>query len=142
MKKYINKFIVAIVFFAVILSIPVFATEQSQNRYYQPNRQYYDPKSTATDPELLEEMKPLILPDRSNPIIAVSRKILSILQLLGVAIGLIMLVLIGIKFIVAKDKPDIKETAKNYIFGAFCIFGATGILSVIQQLVNEFNSLI
>lgn len=142
MKKYINKVLVAIVFFAILFTIPAFATEQSQNRYYQPNRQYYDPRSTATDPELLEGMRPLIVPDRSNPIISVSRKVLSILQLLGVAIGLIMLVLTGIKFIVAKDKPDIKETATNYIFGAFCIFGATGILSVIQQVVNEFNALV
>lgn len=115
---------------------------QTQNRYYNPNKQYYDPTASATDPEVLESMKPIITSDRDNPIIAVSRKVLTILQLVGVALGLIMLVVLGIQFIVAKDKPNIKETIINYLFGAFCIFGATGILSVIQQLVNEFNSLV
>lgn len=155
-RKIIRKMFIAFLIMLSILTVQninVMATTTSsdvqtnnavpsENRYYKPNKRYYDPSASATDPNLLEEMKPVITPDRDNPIIAVSRKVLSVLQLVGVAVGLIMLVILGIKFIASKDKPDIKETAINYLFGAFCIFGATGILSVIQQLVNEFNALI
>lgn len=155
MKNKIKKIIlIPILVFMVILNINFAKAENSNNtkntqlataetnRYYHPNRRYYDPTSSATDPELIENISPIIDTGRDNPIVAVSRTVLSILQLIGVALGLIMLVIIGIRFIVSKDKPDIKETAINYIFGACCIFGATGILSVIQQLVNEFNSLV
>lgn len=152
MKNRIKKIVlIPILMLMVILNINFVKAENiknitlataENNRYYHPNRQYYDPTASATDPELIQNISPIIDTGRDNPIVAVSRTVLSILQLIGVALGLIMLVIIGIRFIVSKDKPDIKETAINYIFGACCIFGATGILSVIQQLVNEFNSLV
>lgn len=118
------------------------------NRYYNnPNNRYQNENidreaSVITDPQILENLNPVITTNRNDTIVTVTRKILSILQLIGVAVGLIMLVVTGIQFIVAKDKPEIKEVAINYIFGAFCIFGATGILTVIQQLVNEFNAVV
>lgn len=82
----------------------------------------------------------------SKTIINVTRKVLEILQVLGIAIGLIMLVIIGIKYITSagnKDEgPEIKDVIKKYIFGAFLIFGATGILTVIQQIVAQFDTAI
>ena len=82
----------------------------------------------------------------SKAIINVTRKVLEILQVLGIAIGLVMLVIIGIKYITSAgnkdDGPEIKTVIKNYIFGAFLIFGATGILTVIQQVVAQFDTAI
>lgn len=155
-KKNIIKIFLIIILIIMMFNINIYATSvettttqaetntsvPQNNRYYVPNRRNYDPSQSATDPALIENIDPIINVDRDNPIIAVARKVLSILQLIGVAVGLIMLVVLGIRFIAAKEKPDIKETTINYLFGAFCIFGATGILSVIQQLVYEFNSLI
>ena len=75
--------------------------------------------------------------------IKLTRKVLEILQLIGIAIGLVMIVIIGIKSIISaggKDRPDIKNVIIDYVFGAICIFGATGILTSIQQLVAQFQN--
>ena len=76
-------------------------------------------------------------------IIKLTRKVLEILQLIGIAVGLVMIVIIGIKSIISaggKDRPDIKNVVIDYVFGAICIFGATGILTSIQQLVAQFQN--
>lgn len=75
--------------------------------------------------------------------IKLTRKVLEILQLIGIAVGLVMIVIIGIKSIISaggKDRPDIKNVVIDYVFGAICIFGATGILTSIQQLVAQFQN--
>ena len=57
-------------------------------------------------------------------------------------VGIIMLVIIGIRFILKsdKEKPDFKNVAMNYIFGAICIFGATTILTFIQKIAIQFKN--
>lgn len=77
----------------------------------------------------------------SKAVIGISRNLIELLQLIGIAIALIMLVIIGIRYIINadKEKPDIKQVALNYVFGAFCIFGATTILTFIQRIVIQFK---
>ena len=78
----------------------------------------------------------------AKTIIGVSKTLLELLQLIGIAVGLIMLVIIGIRFILKsdKEKPDFKNVAMNYIFGAICIFGATTILTFIQKIAIQFKN--
>ena len=78
----------------------------------------------------------------ARAIIGVSKTLLELLQLIGIAVGLIMLVIIGIRFILKsdKEKPDFKNVAMNYIFGAICIFGATTILTFIQKIAIQFKN--
>ncbi len=78
----------------------------------------------------------------ARTIIGVSRTLLELLQLIGIAVGLIMLVIIGIRYILKsdKEKPDFKNVAMNYIFGAICIFGATTILTFIQKIAIQFKN--
>ena len=78
----------------------------------------------------------------ARTIIGVSKTLLELLQLIGIAVGLIMLVIIGIRFILKsdKEKPDFKNVAMNYIFGAICIFGATTILTFIQKIAIQFKN--
>lgn len=77
--------------------------------------------------------------NRDTSIVKLSRNILSILQLLAVIIGLIMLVITGIKFLI--QDPNVKgkfhEIALNYIIGAFLVFGAAAILSFLQKIIVE-----
>lgn len=77
----------------------------------------------------------------SRAVIGISRNIIELLQLIGIGIALVMLVIIGIRYIINadKEKPNIKQVALNYVFGAFCIFGATTILTFIQRLVVQFK---
>ena len=78
----------------------------------------------------------------ARTIIGISKTLLEILQLVGISVGLIMLVVIGIKFILKsdKEKPDFRGVAMNYIFGAICIFGATTILTFIQKIAIQFKN--
>ena len=78
----------------------------------------------------------------ARTIIGVSKTLLELLQLIGIAVGLIMLVIIGIRFILKsdKEKPDFKNVAMNYIFGAICIVGATTILTFIQKIAIQFKN--
>ena len=63
--------------------------------------------------------------------------ILGLIQFVGVAIALGMLIVIGIQYVTASStkKGEIKDTAINYLFGAVCIFAAAGILQGIKGLV-------
>lgn len=68
--------------------------------------------------------------------------ILGLIQFVGVAIALGMLIVIGIQYVTASSakKGEIKDTAINYLFGAVCIFAATGILQGIKGLVTTINN--
>lgn len=67
--------------------------------------------------------------------------ILGLIQFIGVAIALGMLIVIGIQYVTASStkKGEIKDTAINYLFGAVCIFAAVGILGGIKSLVTTIN---
>lgn len=93
----------------------------------------------------VKDIKPSdVTKDPTNAgMINLTKKILELLQLIAIAVGLVMLIVIGIRSILnagGKDRPDIKKVAIDYVFGAICIFGATGILTFIQQLVAQFQN--
>lgn len=65
--------------------------------------------------------------------------ILGIVQVIGVAIAVIMLIVLAIKYISAApgDKAEIKKHAVVYIVGAVVLFGATGLLQIIKNFATE-----
>ncbi len=65
--------------------------------------------------------------------------VLGIVQVIGVAIAVIMLIVLAIKYISAapNDKAEIKKHAVVYIVGAVVLFGATGILQIIKNFAGE-----
>lgn len=105
--------------------------------------------ATTLDPEAARvnnalqtyEGEPNLKSKSSKAIISISKTVLEMLQLIGIALGVIMIVVVGIKYIInpEKDKPEIRKVALNYLFGAICIFGATTILTLIQKIVIEFK---
>lgn len=76
--------------------------------------------------------------DKNSGLVA---NILGLIQFVGVAIALGMLIVIGIQYVTASStkKGEIKDTAINYLFGAVCIFAATGILEGVKNLVVSLN---
>lgn len=65
--------------------------------------------------------------------------ILGYIQFFGIAVALGMLIVIGIKYVIADNadkQADIKNSAINYVFGAFCIFGAVAILQLVKSMVT------
>lgn len=64
--------------------------------------------------------------------------ILGYIKFAGIAIALGMLIIIGIKYVSAADQADKLKNIKNeaivYAIGAFCIFGAVGLLEILEIL--------
>ena len=64
--------------------------------------------------------------------------IIGIVQVIAVAIAVIMLIYLAIKYISAapSEKADIKKSAVIYIVGAVLLFATTGILGVIKTFAT------
>ena len=64
----------------------------------------------------------------------ITGSILGIVQTIGMAVAIIMLVVLAIKYISAapNDKAEIKKLAVIYIVGAVVLFAASGIVGLIK----------
>ena len=70
---------------------------------------------------------------------SVLNTVLGIAQVIGVAVAIIMLIVLAIKYISSapNDKAEIKKHAVMYIVGAIVLFGASGLLQIIKNFANE-----
>ena len=70
-----------------------------------------------------------------------SQSVITIAQVIGVGIAVIMLVVLSIKYMVSapNDRAEIKKHAVTYIIGAVVLFGAVGILEIIKGLAEVVN---
>ena len=78
-------------------------------------------------------------PTGSGPIKQIISAVLNLVRIAGAGIAVIILMTIAAKYLMASagDRADIKKYAVNYIIGAIILFGATGILGIVQNFVNE-----
>ena len=65
----------------------------------------------------------------------------TIAQVIGVGIAVIMLVVLAMKYMVSapSERAEIKKHAVIYIIGAVVLFGAVGILEIIKGLAGVVN---
>lgn len=65
--------------------------------------------------------------------------VLGVVQVIGVAIAVIMLIVLAIKYISSApgERAEIKKHAVVYIVGAVVLFGATGLLQIIKTFASE-----
>lgn len=65
--------------------------------------------------------------------------ILSIVRTIGAGVAVVILMIIGAKYLVASagDRADIKKYAINYVIGAIILFAASGILSIVKGFVDS-----
>lgn len=65
--------------------------------------------------------------------------ILGLFELATLAVGMIMLIVLAIKYMSAApgDKAEIKKHAAVYIVGAVMAFGANGIVKIIQTFTTD-----
>ena len=66
--------------------------------------------------------------------------ILGIIQAIGVVVSVIMLMVIGIKYMLGsvEERAEYKETLKPYLIGAFMLFSCTTVPQIIYQIVKNF----
>lgn len=89
-------------------------------------------------------VKPNDITAQTDTAIATSTKnvagqILGVVQIIAVAVAVIMLIVLAIKYISSapNDKAEIKKHAVIYVVGAVLLFGAAGILELIQQFAGD-----
>lgn len=77
--------------------------------------------------------------DTATTFNSILNTILGIVQVIGVAVAVIMLIVLAIKYISAApgDKAEIKKHAVVYIVGAVVLFGASGLLGIIKNFTAE-----
>lgn len=68
--------------------------------------------------------------------------ILTVAQVIGVGVAVIMLIVLAIKYISAApgDKADIKKHAVVYVVGAVVLFAASGILGIIRNFAGNVKA--
>lgn len=73
-----------------------------------------------------------------NSIQNAAGSLLYIIKVVSVGIGLIMLTVLAMKYMLAsaQERASIKQSAVVYIIGACVLFGAAGILNIIQTFTS------
>lgn len=69
----------------------------------------------------------------------VAGSILAVVQVIAVAVAVIMLIVLAIKYISSapNDKAEIKKNAIVYVVGAIILFGASGLLQLIKTFAGK-----
>ena len=77
--------------------------------------------------------------DNTGDIAVVGNKIMGILQVVGILVAVIILMVLGIKYMMgsAEEKAEYKKTMIPYIIGAILIFAATTIANAIYNFVSK-----
>lgn len=68
--------------------------------------------------------------------------VITIVQVVGVGVAIIMLIVLAIKYISAApgDKADIKKHAVVYVVGAIVLFAASGLLGIIKNFASAVTA--
>jgi hypothetical protein len=68
--------------------------------------------------------------------------VLTIVQVVGSGVAVIMLIVLAIKYISAApgDKADIKKHAVVYVVGAVVLFAASGILGIVKNFAKNVTA--
>ena len=78
---------------------------------------------------------------QTNDLTKVGNNIVTIIQVVGIVIAVIVLLVIGIKYMMgsASEKAEYKKTMIPYIVGAVLIFAGTSLVRVIYSLSSSVS---
>lgn len=88
-----------------------------------------------------DQMKPDYTGEGSTKIQDAGQKIMGVLNTVGVVIAVIILIILGIKYMMgsASEKAEYKKTMIPYLVGAVLIFAASTIANVVYQFAIGLN---
>lgn len=68
--------------------------------------------------------------------------IITIVRIVGVCIAIVMLLAVAMKYMTAAagEKAEIKKSAIQYVVGAVVLFGAVGILGIVNDFAKNIKS--
>ena len=75
----------------------------------------------------------------ANSVLGISNSIIGILTVAGMAVSIIVLIVLGIKYMMGStaEKAEYKKTLMPYFIGALLIFGASAIATVVMNMAQE-----
>lgn len=113
-KLLIVSFLVVMIFASLLAWSPVFAAAQG-----------YNPSNWSGNTAGASSMQGMV------------GKIIGFVQIIGSALAVIMLIVIGIKYMIgsAEEKADYKKTLLPYVIGAVLIFAASNIAAMIYNFL-------
>lgn len=119
-KKLINRIVIVLMCCIFVFSLSVVYGQGT-----------IDP-STITKPPTLTTADTQTAIDKIKPIIQYVSGI-------GVAVSVITLVVLGIKYMVGsvEEKAEYKKSMIPYLVGAFFVFGISTVVTIIMQFTNE-----
>ena len=79
---------------------------------------------------------------QTNDLTKIGNNIVTIIQVVGIVIAVIVLLVIGIKYMMgsASEKAEYKKTMIPYIVGAVLIFAGTSLVRVIYSLSTSVST--
>ncbi len=119
MKRHIIK-IITVLFLTIIISSIVIETQ-------------------AVGLEVLDDPNAYIQESGDNSgVVDIGNIIVWVVRALGTAISILMLMIVGIKYIMGsvEEKAEYKQTMWPYIVGALLIFGGSSVTSIIYNIFN------
>ncbi len=89
---------------------------------------------------IIDKMKPDYSAD--GGIATIGQKITNIISTVGVVISVIVLLILGIKYMMgsASEKAEYKKTMIPYLVGAVLIFGASAIAKVVVNMAQTITT--
>lgn len=132
-KSLIKVMLVALVAILLVASIvPVLYAQESNNDEVS--------FGNVTEKSVTKGAK-----DTSGAAASVNRiigAILTVVQVVGSGVAVIMLIVLAIKYISAapSDKAEIKKHAVVYVVGAVVLFAASGIIGIVRKFAGNVNN--
>lgn len=86
-------------------------------------------------------IKPNPNPPGADKIIDVAGMIIGVIQIVALAVAVIMLLVLAMKYMTAApgEKADIKKSLSVYVIGAVILFAGAGVLEIIEGLAVDIN---
>ena len=77
----------------------------------------------------------------NSPVRKIAMTIISTVKIASISIAVVILIVISMRYMISapSDRADIKKHAVPYVIGVIILFGASGILTIIQNLAGIFD---
>lgn len=79
--------------------------------------------------------------DASSAATNMLRTMAIVVKVIGVSVAIVMLLVLGMKYMISapEEKGEIKKHAIVYVVGALVLFGAVGLLNIIENFASSIN---
>lgn len=75
--------------------------------------------------------------DISEPVKDATGAVLSAIRIIGTGVALVMIAVVAMKYLIASpgDRADMKKASIQFVIGAFVVFGASNLLTILAEAI-------